>query len=199
MSLGRNVNLGTGRCDSAAAGCAWLRAYVTDVRAQHPDARLLAVFDIDDTLLVETPSGELVSNTPVVDLYHHCLNVGVKVHIVTARSRHARSATLEDLHGAGVEGWRDLHMMHDRLAVDDVAPWKERIRWHTWIASRGDDDAARLLFTVGDQWWDLLGTDETIEQAQDMYGDDENATILLTHPPGMEPAEILLKLPSHRR
>lgn len=190
------MDVNSGVCESVSAGCTWLYEYSLFAVRTTDSGALIAVFDIDDTLLLEGIDGQLAVNAPVVALFRQCRDLGIQVHVVTARPKTSEQATLRDLHNAGVDGFAKLHMMHDGMTVDDVPAWKERIRWHVWLSNRGPRDNARVLFSIGDQWWDLLGSDKLIDDACQMYGYDDKKTFLLTHTPGMEPAEKLLKLPS---
>lgn len=198
-----SVDLISGHCSDQDAVCQWL---CDRIAGSNRDSRAIAVFDIDDTLLFWDNDRQVIPNMPVYQLFQKCMDLGVYVHIVTARPTRGRKQTLSDLASIGIyprtnarRGFAALHMMPDAFGSSHVPQWKHATRWHAWMTHRGIDDKCRLLFSVGDQWWDLLGSDKLIEDAESMYGstgDNSKSTFLLLHPPELEPSELLVKLPS---
>lgn len=184
----------TGACDSVYAACAYLHRALDDSVGKSGE-QLCCVFDIDDTLLVDQ-NGNLGRNQPVCDLLHRCLRVGVRVHIVTARPESARAATRRDLDLDVTPGYTSLQMLPPAVPRESIGMWKFIARWHCTMNDAGAGAPTRMIFAIGDQWWDLLRDDEQIEHAVKIFPSPDIPYIITACPP-MEPASILVKLP-HR-
>lgn len=115
-----------------------------------PDDRTVVFFDIDDTLL--NTNQNFVPITPIVELYHAALSVGLRVVVITAR--------LDTFENRGITEMELLqnHLPYALLymrpewydTADKIAQFKQICR---------KDALERLqalpLFAIGDQPWDF--------------------------------------------
>jgi len=179
--------------DNNAAACAWaadlVRLYARATRA----ANIAVVFDIDDTLLTPEP---LRRRDAVANLYDACVGAGASVFIVTARPETCRAQTMTDLRAIGVHprsggapGFAWLAMMP--AGASDVPRYKlaERLAIARHLGADGV-----LLLAVGDQWWDVVGSDRRIEEMEARYADGA-AAVVPALPPA-EPARCALRVAS---
>lgn len=101
------------------------------------------VFDIDDTLL--KPGGVLTSPFAFL-LYKWFVNQGVRIYIVTARpfSFESNQLTRQQLVNVGIVYYNEIYFLPTLL--HNVGQFKEVVR----------RQVGPLLFSVGDQWTDMV-------------------------------------------
>ncbi|CAN0885735.1 Acid phosphatase 1 [Linum grandiflorum] len=127
------------------------------------------VFDVDDTLLSTIPyfnshafGGEKLNETSLeawmreskapalnysLRLFHTIKDRGIKIFIISSRREHLRSATVDNLIGAGYHGWSGLLLRPESAAAAGVAEYKAEAR-KRFVEQRG----YHILGIVGDQW-----------------------------------------------
>jgi len=155
--------------------------------------RVAVVFDVDDTLIHSDSGLEITAG---VDLFHSCVASGAHVFIVTARPERARRDTLRELATVGIvqerdgtaEGFVSLWMMPNGFTADHVAEYKMRARAAAKKAAGG-----RFLMTIGDQWWDCVGSARVEEQL--VHKTEPDGVYVLTDMPVREPATVAIKFP----
>ena len=169
--------------------CQWAMQMVSTYRGAVSPERLGVVFDIDDTLL---SSKDGSPRERVTALYRHCVHNGIRVFIVTARPESARAATVTELEQAGIvssaggsQGYEWLAMMPDEYDVQNVPFYKlaERRAVAAELGALGI-----LIMSVGDQWWDIVGSDLRIEEMEKMYPVHQPRVVAALPP--QEPAVI---------
>lgn len=120
--------------------------------------RLIAVFDIDDTLIRDR-SDHFTLNPAVVRLFQSLVALGVEVHLVTARLADAETTawTRDQLAEMGIAGYASLRLAPDRRrgSLADVSKWKMEQRRAIARAA-----GAPIVLTVGDQWGDMVTLDD---------------------------------------
>lgn len=169
---------------------------VQNAQREWPRAQLSCAFDIDDTLLYDDGSGNIATNSPIVNLMKWCHLQGLRVHLITARPSSSRSVALSDLAAIGCgTSFDTLQMLPAGLGIDDIALWKFVARWHMLLRDRENAAQSHMVFSAGDQWWDMLGTEELINTAEQTYKDSEGCYVI-TRTPRMEAAMACVKLPS---
>lgn len=91
----------------------WCRRWIGLARFAHPEKKLAAVFDIDDTLLTRKHRIE-----DVCELMDLCIASGVTPFIITARSELGREETLKQLEALSITGFKRMfmHPAHEPLA-----------------------------------------------------------------------------------
>ena len=184
------------RYDSIAEACSHAAHLVTHAQSKWPRVLLSCAFDIDDTLLYDDGAGGIKPNAPVVNLMKWCHMHGLRVHLITARPASSRAVALADLADIGCgTSFDTLQMLPDGHGVDDVALWKFVARWHMLLRDRETATRSHLVFSAGDQWWDMLGTDAMISAAETMYH-DSTSSYVITRTPRMEAAMACVKLPA---
>lgn len=182
----------TGACSDTAAACRHLRT-VVDEHVTGSKDMLCVVFDIDDTLLLHTDT-EVGPNTPVCELLAYCASVGVRIHVITARPESTRGVTQRDLSRV-VPVYDTLHMLPPSVERCGIGLWKFVTRWHCLMTDAQTHGRARMIFSIGDQWWDLLRDEEQIDSAIEIFPSSSVPYVVTATPP-MEPATILVKLPA---
>lgn len=171
--------------------CEWGTNFAaTYLDAVRPE-RLGVVFDIDDTLL-DARTGK--KREPVHALYKFCVDKGVRVYIITARPESSRETTLIELARLGIVansktrgGFQWLAMIPDDYTLEQVPFYKltERRAVSSELGPLGI-----LLMSVGDQWWDIVGSDYRIEEMERLY--PRAGPRVVTALPPQEPATIAL-------
>ena len=156
-------------------------------RARDPST-IGVVFDIDDTLIESGPHGKPIEWTRW--LYEQCIEMGLRVAIVTARPRDTAHITMTDLTRAGIcpetssqPGYAWLSTMSNDRS-DGVPRYKlaQRLRLEDELGTDGI-----LALAVGDQWWDMVGSDETIDEFESKCPDTNRSYVISRLPP-REPA-----------
>ena len=151
------------RCVAIEAGD-WLRA-----RTSRGGGKLVAVFDIDDTLLSNLPvfqrtdyapgaadwteweaTGEAPVIAPVLALLRAAHAANVEIVLLTGRHERRRNVTLKNLRSAGIEFPFEL-IMKPATHQGRTGEFKERIRRE--LIARG----ATIILNIGDQASDLAG------------------------------------------
>ncbi len=150
-----------------------------------------AVFDIDETLLLNAPhdDGAIAPNPPVQELWNLMQARGVKCFVVTARERgtDAASYALRQLEKLGYTDIAGLYMVNTSHASDETpAAFKAEARRR--IAHENV-----ILLNVGDQWTDHV--DGGWEQLQATEDSEMFAGILAND----DMTVLSLKLPEHPR
>ena len=174
--------------DKLDAVCDWARTLVTTYRNAVSPNRLGVVFDIDDTLLL---SSDGAANKKVLNLYKHCIACGIRVFIVTARPESSRATTVVELSRAGIvasnehgdRGYEWLAMMPDEYDAQNV-PFYKLAERRAVAAELGP--LGILIMSVGDQWWDIVGSDLRIEEMERIYSIHEPRVVAALPP--QEPA-----------
>ena len=126
-----------------------------------PEPRLVAVFDIDDTILRDR-NDRFTLNPAIVNLYNQLISIGVDTHLVTARANDAVTVkwTSDQLSILGIApaspgllGYASLHLAPEsrRKSMTDVSQWKMEKRRDIGIRAH-----APIVLTVGDQWGDMV-------------------------------------------
>lgn len=163
------------RTPHAAVALDTARALVDAAHAARPaGVPLVAVFDIDDTLIC---SNDRI-NTPMMQLLRHIAALPhTFIGFVTAREHDAEVEqwTVEQLQRAGIPPamYNALYLCpaHARDTAPAVTAWKAAARgrvaadaakWAQGIhgvmgdASEQSSDAVPVALSVGDQWWDVM-------------------------------------------
>ena len=151
----------------------------------HGATQTCAVFDLDDTIILH--SGE--PRKCVQSLLDTCCAYDINVFIVTARvhTPGAEAETHVELRNSGVKCPYTLHMRPNTVADMDIPQWKYNVRCQ--IANT----AGHMLFSVGDQWWDVVSCNLKIDELE--LSMDPSACYILTDRSPTEPARAGLKLP----
>lgn len=144
-------------------------------RAAHSGKKdkLALVLDIDETTLSNYPEmlktdfeyngktfGEWVdlASAPAIPgtlrLYKQARKLGVSVFFLTGRDDTQRPATERNLHGQGLDGWKELIMRSPGQETLTALQYKSAER--AQIEAQG----YRIVLNVGDQWSDLRGKPE---------------------------------------
>lgn len=184
---------------SPSEACRWATAYIRLMSRIGPVA---IVFDIDDTLLGAETMQPL---RPTMQLYNACTRLqsmhgenAIVIYIVSARRETETNVreTVKDLESIGVyprhenrPGYETLEMRPQRFGVDRVHEFKLMQRMRARAAS-----AAHCLVTIGDQWWDVLPTEEDADKYSQRMPRAAGTYILTNLPPG-EAATMAIKLP----
>lgn len=141
------------------------------------DAKIAAVFDIDETSLsnwdvmagcgfcsystqLQLYKDKLYSSshdpaiTPVLELFNFAKNKGIAVFFVTGRTESQREATTANLHEAGYTNWADLYMQ------PDLPPGEPRLPARVFKPKNRreiTDKGYTIVLNIGDQASDLAG------------------------------------------
>lgn len=187
-----------GSCRGHQAACEWAADMVRLLARVHDPQSIGVVFDIDDTLL---QSG--AERRPIewpLWLYHECVGLGVRVAVVTARPRESSDVTAAELALLGVTpasgdaaGYSWLATMNgDRTT--DVPRYKlaQRLRLQEDLGTDGI-----LALAVGDQWWDIVGSDNRIDELEGTCSNPDRSYIVTTLP-AKEPARYGLRVAALR-
>jgi hypothetical protein len=171
--------------------CKWGVSFVATYLAAVCPERLGVVFDIDDTLL---SAGTGRARESVIELYQFCVDRDVRVYIVTARPESSRETTLVELAQLGIvavsktrRGFQWMAMMPDDYTLEQVPFYKltERRAVASELGPLGI-----LMLSVGDQWWDIVGSDYRIEEMERLY--PRRGPRVVTALPPQEPATAAL-------
>jgi len=204
--------------ETVATACIWAKDWL-----RLPGGELnVVVFDADDTLVTLERSLQ-TNTELVRALYRSCLNRGAIVYIVTARLEEGRDELTRelagvDIHAATAEkpGYLSIFMRPDMptksnvaaRAHYDVAFFKHRCRSHIMHRLSGIKDnlwgrhpargrrtvpGAPRMLSVGDQWWDILKDDETMDSAIEQTSLCSQCAYVVQ---GMEEEMVGIKLPS---
>lgn len=139
---------------------------------------LAAVFDIDDTMLMDPGAQPADANggeakppdvhAAVKLFWDLCGTLGMRRYIVTARPDMAlhdgdtnEAFTVRELIRAGIDRWDALFMMpyaEYKQCRGNAAPYKERVR--RLIVAR-HNEGHPVVITIGDQWGDVTSADCT--------------------------------------
>lgn len=118
--------------------------------------RLVCCFDIDHTLLITTSGtsggegGRGRRITPICELYQWCLDQGLPIYLITARTEDAREFTQRQLQSTGIVQYEHLlmHPAHVRRREQEVGAHKAK---HRRFASANNK---RVCLNIGDAWSD---------------------------------------------
>jgi hypothetical protein len=137
--------------------CEWALHHVL-AAVPFRDKKSAIVFDVDDTLVDE--NYEEISS--VCNLYRSIGKVNVDRFIVTARPNRVNAQTATEIQEIDTNLPRRIfHMPGPANMVDvtsSVAVYKaEKRRWIEQHYNR------HVLMTIGDQWWDLIGSPKMLE------------------------------------
>lgn len=144
-------------------------SYVRDTIEKHPSYPHMEsywmVFDLDDTLITDIRYRNTFNTaadtfrfqyrgihdpiTPIVTLYNWCISIGMKVCIITARSRSLMSASERNLLHIGIRKCNRLYMKNNRMDV---------VRYKTICREQLD---GHILFNIGDKDTDLINSTAT--------------------------------------
>jgi len=148
--------------------------------------RAIACFDIDDTILHDSDSTSGIEpNFAVLQLLHRLHELGVEIHLITARrdDEEMRQITLEELHGKdpqiNVKGmYKSLFMApeKERDSMSTISRWKMESR--KTIAQLYK---CPITLSVGDQWGDclVLNVDEDLDKLDDIVGVENEPYVLM--------------------
>jgi len=148
--------------------------------------RAIACFDIDDTILHDSDSTSGIEpNFAVLQLLHRLHELGVEIHLITARrdDEEMRQITLEELHGKdpqiNVKGmYKSLFMApeKERDSMSTISRWKMESR-----KSIAQLYKCPITLSVGDQWGDclVLNVDEDLDKLDDIVGVEEEPYVLM--------------------
>ena len=144
-----------------------------------------AVFDLDDTIVLRSGDPRVC----VQSLLDTCKAYNVNVFIVTARvhTLAAESETHAEIWDSGVTCPYTLHMRPNAVADIDIPQWKYDVRCQIAAAS------GHMLFSIGDQWWDVVSCSIKIEELEGRT--DPSSCFILTDRSPTEPARAGVKLP----
>ncbi|WP_299493187.1 HAD family acid phosphatase [uncultured Shewanella sp.] len=88
---------------------------------------------------------------PILRLYNSVKNHGITIFIITGDQDTYRKFATEKLMRLGYSGWKTLYMKPSDYDKPSVIPYKSKIRQQIF------DKGYRILFSIGDQYSDLLG------------------------------------------
>lgn len=130
----------------------------------------LAIFDIDETILLNYPHTKalgfgfnlklwnewlLQADAPVIPqtkkLYDWLIDKGVNVAFITGRQYEIRDATIKNLNEQGITQFVDVITRSPKTSKMSAAVYKNYER--SVLADKGYD----IVLTIGDQWSDLEG------------------------------------------
>jgi predicted secreted acid phosphatase len=119
----------------------------------------VAVFDIDDTVLLDdssTTRNVTIPNSMIIELFKKLKHLNIEIHFVTARLRcdEMISETKKELEILGLEGLYDtlsLAPQNHRKNLATISLWKMNQRKK--IAEKSNQC---IILSVGDQWGDLI-------------------------------------------
>ena len=156
--------------------------------------RPAAVFDVDETLLLNHPSddGRYRANPPVVALYDH-VDAGFDTYIVTARRKSDWSMNYlkKQLAGIGVRDPKRIYMVTKAYDRDPSASRFKRDARERIQTKHG----AQIILNVGDQASDMFLTGE-YDRGNEAFAQ----TLMPDHAYGIvhpnDPALLALKLPA---
>lgn len=130
----------------------------------------LAIFDIDETILLNYPHTKalgfgfnlklwnewlLQADAPVIPqtkkLYDWLIDKGVNVVFITGRQYEIRDATIKNLNEQGITQFVDVITRSPKTSKMSAAVYKNYER--SVLADKGYD----IVLTIGDQWSDLEG------------------------------------------
>jgi predicted secreted acid phosphatase len=115
---------------------------------------LVCCFDIDDTIIGDKDD-DGVRLPETIELFNVLVREGVRVVLITARSRSAENErwTREQLARHGIAGYADLQLAPEkfRRTMADVSKWKLATRQAAARAA-----GAPVILSVGDAWSDLV-------------------------------------------
>lgn len=106
------------------------------------------VFDIDDTLVWNRGDDD-VPIPPMVSLFKECIDMGLPTYVVTARNEKWRKETKKLMDGLKTGLVADETRLLMRKGGEEADVSKNNHR--SSIADRH----GQILFSVGDQWWDI--------------------------------------------
>lgn len=143
-------------------------------RTRNPGKPLVAVFDIDDTLVMDVEDEAFHVNPAVVKLFQSLKSLGCENYVVTARQHgtEERKFSLDQLRAVGID-CRPGHLFHcparDRSrGTQGVAEFKARARQR--IAEK---HGTKLALTVGDQWTDMV----VVKSSDELYRMPERTSV----------------------
>ena len=127
-----------------------------------------AVFDIDETLILNLESDGFTVHEPVKRVYDFLQARGVAIFVVTARRKSEASAKYaQDQIGTFYRGWKKLYMVNEEHNEDDSASiFKFECR------QRVIDDGYTIILNCGDNWSDLGLTVEYKDNKYHRFKDD---------------------------
>jgi hypothetical protein len=119
----------------------------------------VAVFDIDDTVLLDdssTSRNVTIPNSMIIELFKKLKNLDIEIHFVTARLKcdEMIEETKKELETLGLEGLYDtlsLAPQNHRKNLATISLWKMNQRKK--IAEKSNQC---IILSVGDQWGDLI-------------------------------------------
>jgi hypothetical protein len=144
--------------------------YAPSIGRGESEAKAIAVFDIDDTLIFDVDPQPL-PHPIVIELFDKLHALGVEVHLVTARvdEEDMRRITVSELAEAGVRNYKSLSFAPQsaRSSMKDVSTWKMETR-----RSIATHHKSPITLTVGDQWGDMvvLKHDSSIDKLDKQFG-----------------------------
>ena len=152
--------------------------------------RWICMFDIDNTIAMNGKPDTIVHRIhPLCWLLQHVMRAGFPVIIVTARTRDKRviNYTKHSLYEMGIP-WSELlglyflpdHVDRDRDSMlSNVAKWKHSVREELLLDVTNSDEYDGCAFATGDNWFDLLPYDCTVEEYEHI--DELDNTFSQTH------------------
>ena len=131
-----------------------------------PDMPIVAVFDIDDTV-INTADEPIPA---IIEVYRYILKTFPRHYIafVTARTRAGRAWTVQQLKDFDLAEYDDLLMpgAAEVKTYESVTRWKASARDHVgYLAAEafGFSKPVPVTMAFGDQWWDVLHEDPSTE------------------------------------
>ena len=189
---------------SGKSVCRWVSRYVATMCQL---GNVVVVFDIDDTLLYTDKDDKTQRIEHVFRLLQMCIQKEAKVHLVTARPSCSQRETVNELKRHGIvrrcgsrRGYESINFVRDGAGVDEIPEYKQLCR----RKAAGPDEAT--LVTIGDQWWDVIGSDRQIDHTlanvfKSLERTDQppdvasTGSFVLTRYSATEPASVGVKLP----
>ena len=144
--------------------------YATSIGKGESEAKAIAVFDIDDTLVFDVDP-QSIPHPIVIELLEKLFDLGVEVHLITARLNDAqmRRETVSELARVGVRNYKSLSLAPKsaRTSMSAVSAWKMETR-----KSIATHHNSPITLTVGDQWGDMvvLDKDSSIDKLDKQFG-----------------------------
>jgi hypothetical protein len=162
------------------------------IQTQVTPNKLVAVFDIDDTLI----SDESFPIADVIFLLKTCKKFGCTIGLVTARHTSMRKVTIDELKGVNILEnvdylSEDLFFCPEdyRSSYVKISQWKKSAR--KFLKNK----YGPVFITVGDQWTDLIEITNEEERhfLNDAYGTEQNPYLLFILHDGISSYGLKLK------
>lgn len=152
------------RASSTADVCEWAYHHAQASRAFCPK-QAAAVFDVDDTLIDR--HGRPIED--VCRLYRRLHEAKIGRFVVTARPERMIDTTMQQLKAIDSKmPVRFFHMAETPVKPQSVIPAVSNYKrsWRSFVDS-DKGFGCELMLTIGDEWWDLVGSEEMVDLFDD--------------------------------